>query len=188
MTRYAAFLRGINLGRRRVTGDRLSEIFVGLGFTGVATFLASGNVVFATVDADVEEAEDGLGPRIEAALERSLGYDVPVFLRTQAHLRSIVERRPFSPAERARSTGKVQVLLLRSEPTGEAGAEALAHASDADRLALHGSELFWLPAGNMSASQLDLTALARILGPPTIRTANTLARLHARFFAGVDRG
>jgi len=181
--RYAAFLRGINLGRRRVTGAELSAVFVGLGFSRVATFLASGNVVFEAVDMNVEISADDLEARIEAALDQSLGYEVPTFLRTAAQLGSIVAHAPFTPAELARSTGKVQVLLLSSEPSAEATAAALAHGNGEDRLAIHGSELYWLPAGTMSDSPLDLAAIARILGPATIRTANTLARLHRRFFA-----
>jgi uncharacterized protein (DUF1697 family) len=49
--RYVAFLRGINLGRRRATNEGLAAIFGGLGLTNVKTLIASGNVVF---DADVK--------------------------------------------------------------------------------------------------------------------------------------
>jgi uncharacterized protein (DUF1697 family) len=181
-TRYAAFLRGINLGRRRVTGDDLRAVFAGAGFTGVGTFLASGNVVFET-PATAPSADDGLTAGIEAALERSLGYAVPTFLRTEPELRSIVALAPFSAEELEQSAGKLQVMLLRAEPTAEARAAVLAHGSEGDRLALYGKELYWLPQGNMSDSPLDLAAIDRVLGPATIRTANTLARLHARFFS-----
>ena len=47
MSRYAAFLRAINLGpRRRLSGADLRARFEGLGFTDVETFRTSGNVVF----------------------------------------------------------------------------------------------------------------------------------------------
>ena len=46
MIRYIAFLRAINVGGRVVTMSRLRDVFVGLGFRGVDTFIASGNVVF----------------------------------------------------------------------------------------------------------------------------------------------
>jgi len=46
MTRYVAFLRGINLGKRRVKMEQLRRHFEGFGLENVATFIASGNVVF----------------------------------------------------------------------------------------------------------------------------------------------
>ena len=49
MSRYVAFLRGVNLGsRRRVKGEDLRLCFEGLGFEDVATFRTSGNVIFAS--------------------------------------------------------------------------------------------------------------------------------------------
>lgn len=179
MARYAAFLRGINLGKRRVKAPELCAPFEDLGFTEVASFLASGNVVFAT---DHDAGTDELETRIGAALEDALGYEVSTFLRSEAELAGIVARTPFTAEELSRSEGKPQVLLLPRDPAADDAAAALAHASDDDVLALHGRELHWLPAGGMSQSDLDLTAIGRAVGPVTIRTANTLARLQAKFF------
>jgi uncharacterized protein (DUF1697 family) len=177
--RYAAFLRGINLGRRRVTGPELCAPFEGLGFTEVASFLASGNVVFTT---DLDTGADELERRIGSALEEALGYEVLTFLRSDPELADIVARTPFAPHQLARSTGKPQILLLPRPPAAHDAADAVAHGSDDDVLVLHGRELHWLPAGGVSQSELDLAAIGRAVGPVTIRTANTLSRMHARFF------
>ncbi len=48
MFHYLAFLRGINLGKRRIEMARLRTLFVELKFADVATFIASGNVIFAS--------------------------------------------------------------------------------------------------------------------------------------------
>lgn len=85
MTRYAAFLRGMNLGGRRITNSDLCACFEAMGLTGVAAFLASGNVVFET---DPEEPE-ALARRIEQGLQHQLGYAVPTFLRTAEEIRSM---------------------------------------------------------------------------------------------------
>jgi hypothetical protein len=37
--------------------------------------------------------------------------------------------------------------------------------------------MYWLPKGNISDSELDLHALAKILGPMTIRAQRTMVRL-----------
>ena len=47
MARYAAFLRGMNVGGHRLTNEQLRAHFHTLGFAEVETFRASGNVVFA---------------------------------------------------------------------------------------------------------------------------------------------
>ena len=49
MARYAAFLRGVNLGAKRKTGSaELRSCFEGIGLEDVQTFRTSGNVVFET--------------------------------------------------------------------------------------------------------------------------------------------
>ena len=72
MTQYFAFLRAINVGGRVVKMDRLRQIFESLGFSGVETFIASGNVVFETSSNNVKTLER----KIENALREALGYEV----------------------------------------------------------------------------------------------------------------
>ena len=48
MPRYVAFLRVINLGRRRPAMSELRDHFEALGFAKVGTFISSGNVIFET--------------------------------------------------------------------------------------------------------------------------------------------
>jgi uncharacterized protein (DUF1697 family) len=177
MGRYAAFLRGINLGRRRVTGAQLRAPLVALGFDDVASFLASGNLAF-TADDPAEELE----PRLEACLEAGLGFPADVHVRTADEVGAVVAATPFPPGVLA-AGGKLQVAFLRSAPSAAAAATALALAPDEDRLALQGRELYWLPQGGVSDSALDLAALERMLGPMTMRTASTVTRLFDRHLA-----
>lgn len=72
MPRQVAFLRGINLGSRRLKMDELAAVFEGFGVDDVATYLASGNVVFTAGRTDLRALERGL----EQHLESSLGYPV----------------------------------------------------------------------------------------------------------------
>jgi uncharacterized protein (DUF1697 family) len=181
MPRYAAFLRGMNLGGRRITNDALRTHVAALGgVEDVATFRASGNVIFDAPDAG---DPDALARRVEAGLGVALGYEVPVFLRTGAELRAIVAHAPFTAEQVAASAGKLQVSLLRAEPPAAARRAVLALASEQDRLALRGRELYWLPHGRMSDSELDLDAIVTALGPATMRTIGTLELIAARWFA-----
>jgi uncharacterized protein (DUF1697 family) len=176
---YAAFLRGINLGGRRVTSADLRRHVEALGFTDVATFRASGNVILG---APGGEALDALARRLEAGLEAALGYAVPVYARTAAELRAMAAHEPFDPQLVAASKGRLQVALLSAKPSAAARRQALAHATDADRLALRGTELYWLPSGAMLDSALDLKALAAVLGAWTLRTKGTIDQIAARYF------
>ncbi len=179
MARYVAFLRGMNLGRRRITNDELCGCFEDLGLSDVSAFLASGNVVFAT-----RKRADGLERFIADGLERALGYDVRTFVRSAADVCAIAERAPFDADALAASTGKVQVALLGAAPSAPAKKRALAQATADDRLAIHGRELYWLPAGNMSDSELDVAGIEKAVGTMTIRTKRTLERIAAKYFAG----
>jgi uncharacterized protein (DUF1697 family) len=175
--RYAAFLRGINVGGHRVTTEELCSAFAELGFDGAATFRASGNVVF---DADGARP-DALAAVIEEGLGRSLGYAVPAFVRTAAQVRALATAQPFDP-ELVESGGKLQVVLLRAKPRPAALEKVLAMATDEDRLASEGAELLWLPSGGLMESQLDLDALAGVVGPTTVRTKGTIEQMAAKFF------
>lgn len=176
---HVAFLRGMNLGGRRIKNDELQVEFEALGFADVACFRASGNVVFAT-----EEGDEGkLGKRIEVGLGAALGYEVPVFLRSAAELREVATREPFDTAAREASKGKLQVTLLVEKPKASARRHVLGLATDQDRLAIEGRELYWLPKGGLSESELDLKEIASALGLNTVRTMGTIEQIAAKYFA-----
>lgn len=177
MKRYAAFLRGINLGGRRIKNEALRSHAEELGFEEVSTFRASGNLIFAA-----EGAEAAVGKRLEEGLGEALGYEVPVYLRDEAELLAIASRRPFTAKQQSGSKGKLQIALLRRRPSSAARDKALALATEDDRLAVEGRELFWLPRGGMAESDLDLKAVAATLGPTTIRTMGTIEQIASRHF------
>lgn len=176
MSRYVAFLRGMNLGRRRITNVELCACFDGMGFKHVSAFLASGNVVF---DATRVASSAKLIERIEDGLRRSLGYEVPTFLRTAAELRAIAGREVFTE-DLEESAGKIQVVLLAREPDAAARQTVLKLDTKDDRLDIQGRELFWLPRGNLLQSDLDLALIDATVGPMTVRTKRTLERIVAK--------
>lgn len=179
MARYAAFLRGINIGNRRVKNDALRLCCEGIGFADVAIFRASGNVVLA---ADGTRGAGEVARDLEVGLEDWLGYEVVVFLRTAAQVRTIAAQEPFDSTHVKASEGKLQVALLPSAPSAPARKKALALATSEDRLAIKGRELYWLPSGRMSDSSLDLKTLESLLGPWTMRTKGTIEQIAAKHF------
>jgi uncharacterized protein (DUF1697 family) len=169
----------MNLGNRRITNADLRSEFETLGFESVATFRASGNVVFEASSGSKRE----LTKRIEEGLEEGLGYAVPTVLRTEVELRGVVEREPFGEQAIGASKGKLQVSLLAERPAEAARGKVLGLASDEDLLAFGVAELFWLPSGGTTESNLDLGAIDELLGLATMRTKGTIDQLHAKFMA-----
>lgn len=179
MERYVAFLRGMNLGGRRIKNEELKQEFEQLGLSDISCFRASGNVIFATE----EESEEKLKQRIEAGLGQSLGYKVPVFLRNAAELAALSAQEPFDATDLTASKGKLQVAFLPAAPSAKERKQALALASAEDRLAIEGRELYWLPSGGLSESTLDLKTIESAVGPWTMRTKGTIDQIAIKHFA-----
>jgi uncharacterized protein (DUF1697 family) len=175
--RYVAFLRGINLGNRRIKSPELVAHFEAMGMEEVATFRASGNVVFADPSG---ASEAKLGKRIEAELDRRLRYDVAVFLRSCQEVAAIAARQPFDAGAIARSKGKPQVQLLARRPTAAARKQVLALAGPEDEMVFAGRELHWLPSTGLSETEVDLKAIDAALGRGTMRTAGTIEQIAAK--------
>ena len=64
MATHIALLRGINVGgRNKVSMADLRAVVAGLGHTGVATYIQSGNVLFTSDEADTEALAAARSPR-----------------------------------------------------------------------------------------------------------------------------
>jgi uncharacterized protein (DUF1697 family) len=179
MTRFVAFLRGMNVGGHRISNTELCAAFDEIGLPDASTFRASGNVIFDAPDGD---DRDEIAAKIEQGLEESLGYAVPVFLRDAAETRAIAAYEPFPAKLVEASKGKLQVVLLTSKPAAKTYREVLAHATDEDPLALQGRELYWLPSGGTIDSDLDLQAVAKLIGGlTTMRTKGTIELIAGKY-------
>ena len=176
MAMHAAFLRGMNLGGRRIKNADLAAAFEDIGFEDVSTFRASGNVIFSASG----QSEGQLIAEIEEGLEEALGYEVPTFVRTEGEVESIAEFDPFDLDTVAKSKGKLQVMLLSKRPTKKQHDRVMALATDQDPLVIAERELYWLPSGGTLESDLDLDAIAKIVGPTTQRTKGTIEGIWAK--------
>ncbi|MCX6121729.1 MAG: DUF1697 domain-containing protein [Ignavibacteriales bacterium] len=92
MTKYAAFLRGINVGGHKpVPMQKLKKALESLHFKNVQTLLASGNVVFEAPPIDTIALEQ----KLEAKLQKTFGMKIGVLIRTMEELQSLNESQPF---------------------------------------------------------------------------------------------
>jgi uncharacterized protein (DUF1697 family) len=110
--RYAAFLRAINVGgRNSVPMAGLKRLLETCGFSGVKTFIQSGNVVFGAPKTD----RDALARKIGARLYKWLGYHVAVMVRPFAELEALVESNPFG-GQAVEPETKMYVAFLGTNP------------------------------------------------------------------------
>ena len=92
MTRYAAFLRGVNVSGTTMKMADVAEAFTGAGFSEVRTILASGNVLL-----DSSATVKTVRTKAEAALRDAFGYDAWVLVYDLETVRAVVDGYPFEP-------------------------------------------------------------------------------------------
>jgi uncharacterized protein (DUF1697 family) len=179
MADYVAFLRGINLGNRRLKMERLRELGEELGFADAATFIASGNLIFASGARDAGKLEK----KIETHLARGLGYEVDTFVRTRAEVAALAAARPFAAADLDAEETTIHVGFWKEEPKAE-WVRALEGAQTAtDAIVIAGREFFWRCRGPSHASKFWSAPAVRAAKLPTmtIRNRRMVQRLTAEF-------
>jgi uncharacterized protein (DUF1697 family) len=177
MAHYIAFLRAINIGGHTVKMEQLRQIFGSIGFSGVETFIASGNVVFESA----EEEARALETQIEAGLRAALGYEVSTFIRTGAELAALVAYPAFPPARQQAATA-YNIAFLTSPLDEPATQKLMALRTEIDDFHAHGREIYWLCLKKQSESTFSNAVLEKTLGRrSTIRGANTVQKMAALF-------
>lgn len=180
MPKYIAFLRAINVGGHTVKMDTLRQLFIDLGFTGVETFIASGNVIFETGESNLP-AMAALESRIEQHLNERLGYPVKTFLRTPAGLEQIAQYQPYPAGDLENPANTLYIGFLQSPPGPEATQRIAALSDPLNQLHIHDRELYWLVQGGIGRSEITGARLEKALGmPTTLRNVNTIKRLIAK--------
>jgi uncharacterized protein (DUF1697 family) len=178
-TRYVAFLRGINVGGRNVKRAQFVAPFEVAGFTGVETFIASGNVIAVTTSRAKPVV---LEVALEEALRAALGFSVATFLRTDAEVAAVAAYDPF-PGVARDDTHALHVTFLRGPAAPELRDDLLAAANDEDRFAVAGREFYWLRHGRMTDTTLPKAVVRKLSvgGEGTARNMTTVRKLAEKY-------
>lgn len=173
--RYAALLRGINVGgNNRVPMADLRTIAADLGWTGATTYINSGNLVFDSP----RTSGTTLAHRLEHAIEEKLAVRCRALVLGAPAIREIATA---IPPEWANDTDrKTDVVYLLD---GISPADALATLeprAGIDHTVTTPGALIWM-VGRKDATR---SRLQRIVGTPlyqqsTVRNANTARKLAA---------
>ena len=92
LKKYVAFLRGINVGgHHKVPMADLVTEMKHLHFDNVVTLLNSGNIIFDSSNANIEELEK----MISDHLEQKFGFPIPTIIRTAQAIEILFKWNPF---------------------------------------------------------------------------------------------
>ena len=170
--KYAAFLRGINVGgRTSIKMERLRETFGALGFVNVKTYIQSGNVVFETDEAGDRKLEE----KIEQAVEKEF-FKTPVMVRSIDEIREAVENNPFANEE---FEDKLFHLVFLAEKLSDEKAELLlSHNRETEKFAVRGREVYCLLRNGVADSLLGKKFIDnKLKTPATARNWRTIRKI-----------
>jgi uncharacterized protein (DUF1697 family) len=175
MNTYLILLRGINVGgKNKVPMAELKKCLEEEGFSGVTTYIASGNVIVQT-DKNAAEAK----ACIEAALPKCFKLDselIKVLVLTYDQLQAIVRSKPKGFGEQPGTYHSDAIFLMDIDT-----AQAMAVFSPRE-----GVDVIWPGEGVVYSQRLSAlrtkSRLSNIMGTPayksmTIRTWNTATKL-----------
>lgn len=162
MTAFVALLRAVNVGGRKLAMTDLKAIAVEGGLENPRTFIASGNLLFAS-----KKSESEVAKLLEQRLKKQMSAEVPVFVRTASEMAGVADANPF----RDETPAKVAAIFLGEEPSKELIGQARGIADE--RLALGRREIYVHYPSGMGQSKLRFPA--KMVG--TARNMNTVARL-----------
>jgi len=153
MTKFVAFLRGINVGGHTVKMTDLKQSFEELGFQNIKTILASGNVVF-------ESSEDSskLTPLIEKKLKDRLGFEVNTMLRSADELQSLIKTDPFKGIAVTPQT-RLYVTFLADKPQSTLEVPYTSPKGDFKILSKSDREIFSVLTISPEANTTDLMSI-----------------------------
>ncbi len=175
MASHVALLRGINVGgRNKIAMADLRKVVTSLGYTGVTTYIQTGNVLFTSAEA----GGAALAAALESAILEAFGIASSVVVLTRDELAQVLRDNPFQDEPNHKL---VHVVFLNAEPARDlldriAAAESAAAAKGSrDAVRAVGRALFLHTPDGFGNSELS-QALFRIVGSPARASVAATAR------------
>ena len=175
MNKYVSILRGINVsGQKKIKMVDLKLLYESVGFSGVSTYIQSGNVIFDCKNEDIAKVES----RITKAIEKEYGFHVPVIVRTAEELTRILGGVPYKGIDIDTDGTKVLITFLSGTPEKALVAGIKKYVVEPEEMIVSGSSVYLhCPNGygrtklsnNFIESKLNVSA--------TTRNLKTLAKL-----------
>jgi uncharacterized protein (DUF1697 family) len=178
--RYVALLRGINVGGRTLV--KMADVkacFERLGFDGVSTYIASGNVLFETD----EDHAARLAATIEASMDQQLGLRTKVVVLDRQMYAAIVKAIPKSWI--GDGTMRANVAFVRPGTDAREVVRGLEPDPAIEQITAVDGAILWATRRD----SLNRSAIRKLIGGAayqelTIRSLNTTLKLDELLASG----
>jgi uncharacterized protein (DUF1697 family) len=160
MMEYISFLRGVNVGGRKIRMDDLRELYISLGLKDVSSYIQSGNIIFN------HPRNEDLVSLLENKIMDTFGFEVSIIIRKRSEMEKIVEENPFLEED----VSKLHITFLKESPQ-ELPKEYIDQIKDnSEKYSIKGKEIYlFLPNGygrtklsnNFFEKKLKVTATTR---------------------------
>ena len=173
---YLALLRGINVGGNNVIKmAELKALFESAGFTGVTTYIQSGNIIFFSNCGGREQTAE----IIETLLQQRLGNKIISALLTPNEMQAVIDGKPAGFGEDT-ETYKYDVIFLIDPLTGADAVQKIKTRDGVDTV-YAGDKVVYI---SRLISSITKSYLSKITESPiyqniTIRNWNTTQKLCA---------
>lgn len=174
MTKYIALLRGINVGgHKKIIMSDLRILFQKLGFSDVATYIQSGNIIFHCHEPDISKLEQ----QIEQEIENTYGFRVPVIVLAASHLGKIIKDNPFKPFDEG-DINKIFYVFLKDVPQKAAVELFNKTKYENERFFIQGDYIYLKCLAGMGKAKLTTNIFEKRLGvEATARNHKTSLKL-----------
>jgi uncharacterized protein (DUF1697 family) len=162
VTAFVALLRAVNVGGRQLAMADLKRIAGELGLDNPTTYIASGNLLFAS-----RKSERELKKALETAIENHMGKPVGVMIRTAGDMAAVAAANPFAD----QPGNRVVAIFLDASPPKDT-VTAAKNVAD-ERIALGRREIYVHYPNGQGPSKLKIPAVAT----GTARNMNSVAKL-----------
>lgn len=163
MTAFVALLRAVNVGGTgKLPMSELKAMCEAEGFKKVKTYIASGNVVFAS-----DRSETEVRSALERRLEAYAGKPIGVLVRTGPEMAQIIADNPFPAA-----TPNWTVAVFLNDPPPPDTLDTVRNRTD-EEVRLGKREIYVSYGSGMGRSKLKIPAAKE----GTARNINTIAKL-----------
>ena len=170
---FVALLRGVNVGGNNIISMReLKERFEGIGFTQVATYINSGNVIFTSKESDARKLEI----KIEHMLSKDFQLGSKVVVRSLAEMTQLVESLPSSWND---DSWRYNVIFLRHTIDSEKILDELTPKGDHEQISYRPGTVLWsAKATEINRTNMQKLSSRKIFQEMTVRNLNTTKKLH----------
>lgn len=181
IVRYVVLLRAINVGARTAPMADLRSACEAAGFSEVASYIASGNLVLSSA-APATQIETA----VEGIITDRFGFHADTIVRSAADWAAYLEAKAFAE-ERAARPSQVHLCLAKQRPADGAAERLAERATLGERFIVEGDALWADFAGGVGRSKITPAILDRAVGASvTARNWNTVVKLATMSAGTVD--